>query len=329
MKRMLDWLSYLLWTSEAVFLAASTPHIATYFYHFDNPTDIWGQVYSWLVAYGLALTIDGVSFVILMSLVVAITHKRGGWLIAFLVFALLVISGLSWFINWQYDITFSSSMFAKADAIKTINGWTIGSLNPLIGGAFPLMAPLYALVAKALEVDESSLTKKAMTTEQFENEKRRLQQENELKSLKASQWNGKGLLSVAKERLIGVQSQDNEEPMIETEIVNEEPMMDDIADSVVSLDSFSSARNVPLEYACQLLECDTKTVKQLISKGKLKTPSNSLTKVTRSSIDEYLASKRRKRVQSQDNAVAMPVIESSNGHAMGDTDPLGMPALTV
>lgn len=203
MKRILDWLTWLLWTSEVVFLAASTPHIATYFEHFDNPTDVWSTAYAWAVGYGLALTIDGVTFVILMSLVVAIKYRRPWWLTSFLVFSLLLISTLSWFINWQYDIVFSSSTFAKADSIVALNGMSIGTLNPLIGGAFPLLSVLYALVAKALEVDEGSLVKTALTPEQFENEKQRLIQEQELKSLKASQRDGKGLLSRAQETLIG------------------------------------------------------------------------------------------------------------------------------
>src|SRR5256885_48751 len=121
MKKMLDWLTHLLWISEGIFLAASTPHIATYFAHFDNPTDFWGTIYAWGVGYGLALTIDGVSFVVLMSLIVAIKYKRSGLLVTFLVCALLLISGLSWFINWQYNIVFASSMFAKADGIITLS----------------------------------------------------------------------------------------------------------------------------------------------------------------------------------------------------------------
>ena len=213
MKKMLDWLTYLLWGSEIVFLAASTPHIATYFQHFDNPTTLPEQIYSWLVGYGLALTLDGVTFVVLMSLVVAITCRRPWWLTTFLVFALLLISALSWFINWQYDIVFSSSMFASADHIQ-VHAWSmntsIGNLNPLIGGAFPFLSVLYALVAKALEVDESVLTKTAMTPEQFENEKKRIEQEQQLKTLKASYRDGKGLLSLAQETVMGKSRDANE-----------------------------------------------------------------------------------------------------------------------
>lgn len=351
MNKMLNWLSYLLWTSEIVFLAASTPHIATYFEHFDNPTDLWGQIYSWIVGYGLALTIDGVSFVVLMSVVVAVKYRRSAWLTAFLVFALLLISSLSWFINWQYDIVFSSQTFAKADQIQIHTMWNttnIGSLNPLIGGAFPLLGVLYALVAKALEVDESALSKKALTEEQFENEKRRLQQERELKSLKASGWDGKGILTSAKERLIGTsmgdQSSLSEQTQDDYSQENDRSFEGDSSDTNSTLateeslsSSFASARNVPLEYACELLECDIKTVKQLISKGKLRTPANSQKLVTRTSIDEYLLTRKRRKTPSQESHPSLidqqpeyveSIATNGNGHSH-DTDPLGLPVLTI
>jgi len=331
MKKMLDWLMYLLWGSEIVFLAASTPHIATYFEHFDNPTDLWGAVYAWIVGYGLAFTIDGVTFVVLMSLVIAIKYRRPWWLTAFLTLSLLLISGLSWFINWQYDIVFGSSTFARADSIQ-VNMWfthtSVGSLNPLIGGAFPLLSVLYALVAKALEVDESALTKAAMTPEQFASEKLRLQQEQELKTLKASGWNGKGLLASAKERLIGVQPADIQAPITSDSEDIDTPIVDDPIDDVVLSDSLASARNVPLEYACQLLECDVRTVKQLLSKGKIKSPGTSAKLVTRSSIDAYLASRRKRKNQSQD--IQTPIADeyhaNGNGHNQ-DTDPLLLPVM--
>lgn len=202
---MLQWLTTLLWTSEIVFLAASTPHIAAYYEHFDNPNtmDWWGTVYAWGVGYGLALTIDGVSFVVLMSVIFAVRYRRPGWLIGFLILALTLIATLSWFINWQYDIVFSSPTFVRADRISTFTGLSIGTLNPIIGGAFPLLSVLYALVAKALEVDEGSLMKTAMTPEQFENERLRLSQEQELRALRSRQKDGKGLLSLAQETVMG------------------------------------------------------------------------------------------------------------------------------
>jgi hypothetical protein len=336
MKKMLDWLMYLLWGSEIVFLAASTPHIATYFEHFDNPTDLASSIYAWVVGYGLAFTIDGVTFVVLMSLVVAIKYRRPWWLTAFLILSLLLISSLSWFINWQYDIVFGSISFARADNVEII-GTTVGRLNPLIGGAFPLLSVLYALVAKALEVDESQLTKAALTPEQFENEKRRLKQEQELKAMKQAGWNGKGLLTSAKERLVGVQSLDSETLVSPSEEDNDTPRADDPIDNVVLSDSLGSTRNVPLNRACELLECDVRTVKQLLSKGKIKSPGTSEKLVTRSSIDAYLTTRRKRKGQSQESqptvareSLASDPVEGSqqNGHSY-DTDPLGFPVLNV
>ena len=209
MKKMLDWLTRFLWISEIIFLAASTPHIATYFTHFDNRTDLIGQVYAWGVGYGLALVIDGVSFIILMSTIFAIKYRRPRWLVGFLLFAMVLISALSWFINWQYDIVFASTTFANADKIVVFNT-TIGSLNPLIGGAFPFLSVLYALVAKAIEVEEGEINREAMTPEQFEMEKTRIAQEQELKTLRNAQRSGKGLLSIAQETVMG-RSSDAEE----------------------------------------------------------------------------------------------------------------------
>ncbi len=210
MQKMLDWLTRFIWISEIIFLAASTPHIATYFAHFDNPTNFLSTVYAWGVGYGLALLIDGVSFIVLMSMMFSVKYRRPKWLIGFLIFAMVLVSTLSWFINWQYNIVFSSSVFAAADKIEVFNGTTIGSLNPIIGGAFPFLSVLYALVAKAIEVDEGEMNKTALTPEQFEMEKIRIAQEQELRTLRNAQRSGKGLLSIAQETVMG-RSSDPEE----------------------------------------------------------------------------------------------------------------------
>lgn len=327
MKKILDWLTWLLWTSEIVFLSASTPHIATYFYHFDNPTNFWSQVYAWSVGYGLALTLDGVSFVILMSLVVAIRYKRPMWLTSFLILALLVISSLSWFINWQYDLVFRSNTFAIADNVKVHVPFihtTIGSLNPIIGGAFPFLSVLYALVAKALEVDESELVKSAMTSEQFEAEKRRIRQEQELKSLKASGRNGKGLVTSTKEFFMGtsmsIQSDETTTPIEEAYDDNEDatPMQsdDNVVISSQSTSEFIPTRNISLESACEQIGCDMRTLKQLISKGKIKTHANSDKLVTKSSLDHYLITRRRRKSKSDENDLAVSPIQSTNDTPM-------------
>ena len=206
MKKMLDWLTRFIWVSEVIFLAASTPHIATYYAHFDNPTDFVGTIYAWGVGYGLALLIDGVSFVVLMSMMFSVKYRRPGWLIGILIGALILISTLSWYINWQYDIVFSSTTFANADKIVVWSGVTVGSLNPIIGGAFPFLSILYAFVAKAIEVDDEQVNKSAMSPEAFEMEKIRIAQEQELRTLRSAGRSGKGLLSIAKDSVMGKSS---------------------------------------------------------------------------------------------------------------------------
>src|SRR5215471_2848299 len=143
MQKMLDWLTRFIWISEIIFLAASTPHIATYFEHFDNPNGLLSTVYSWGVAYGLALLIDGISFTILLSMLFSVKYRRGGWLVAGLIIAMIFVSSLSWFINWQYALVFSSKTFASADKVAVNVLWlhsSIGDLNPIIGGAFPFFS---------------------------------------------------------------------------------------------------------------------------------------------------------------------------------------------
>ena len=62
------WFSRFMWGTDIVFLAASTPHIAAWYAHFDNPTDVWSTAYAWTVGFGLAIAIDGVSLMLLYAL---------------------------------------------------------------------------------------------------------------------------------------------------------------------------------------------------------------------------------------------------------------------
>src|SRR5216683_3019116 len=134
------WFSRFMWSTDIVFLAASTPHIAAWYAHFDAPTDFWSGIYAWGVGFGLAVAIDGVSLMLLYALTRMIRRGEKAWgtkagILLFMAF----ISGLSWLINWQYDKEFASNAFAKADAISVnflFHTVSIGSLNPVIGGAF-------------------------------------------------------------------------------------------------------------------------------------------------------------------------------------------------
>jgi hypothetical protein len=202
------WFSRFMWGTDIVFLAASTPHIAAWYAHFDNPSDWVSTAYAWIVGFGLAIAIDGVSLMLLFALTRMIKggEKNTGTKVGILFF-MAFIAGLSWLINWQYDKQFASTAFAKADG-TTINllvhQVTIGSLNPIIGGAFSILIMAYALIGKVVKEDE----KPAMTDEEYEREKRRIERENELKQLRKS--TSHGILAVGKAAMFG-QSQGADE----------------------------------------------------------------------------------------------------------------------
>lgn len=203
------WFTRFMWGTDIVLLAASTPHIATWYQHFDNANDPISAFYSWLVGYGLAIAIDGVSLMLLYAMVRIIKHgtKSKGTVIGILVF-MGFIMGLSWFINWQYDWVYGSTSFAKADnmTFTIIRTFTVGQLNPIIGGAFSVLMMAYAIIAKAVRSEEPI---PEMTEEEFARQKRDITRKQELANLRKGN-NETGLLAGAKERLIG-KSKDTEE----------------------------------------------------------------------------------------------------------------------
>src|SRR5215469_8794110 len=195
------WFSRFMWGTDIVFLAASTPHIAAWYAHFDNPTDWVSSVYAWGVGFGLAIAIDGVSLMLLLALTRMIKRGEKGigtktGIILFMAF----IAGLSWLINWQYDTQFASDAFAKADGTSInliFRSVSVGALNPVLGGAFSVLIMAYALIAKVVKGDD----KPVLTDEEYEQEKRRIARENELRQLRKG--NNQGLLAIGKEALLG------------------------------------------------------------------------------------------------------------------------------
>lgn len=193
------WFTRFMFATEIIFLVASMPHIAAWFAHFDNPTDMWTSIYAWGIGFALAFAIDGVAFMVLLALTKILKHSKvNAWVVLGLIVFMVFIAGLSWFINVQYDVQFASIAFAKADAIPLF-GTTIGTLNPIIGGAFQLLILAYALIGKAIGGDDNPV----MSDEQFEAEKKRIAREQELKQLRGSNKNEQGLFARGKELAIG------------------------------------------------------------------------------------------------------------------------------
>lgn len=134
------------WCGYAVFLAASIPHIATYFRHFD-PMNTSSDTFYWIIGYALALVIDISDVLVSIAVIKAQANGArtrdlfGYWL--FIGF----ITALSWMINWQYNVVFGSSQFHVVDVYTVFGLFTIGQLNPVIGSAFQLLLLVYTGMA--------------------------------------------------------------------------------------------------------------------------------------------------------------------------------------
>lgn len=189
------WFSRLMWATDIILLLASMPHIAAWFAHFDNPTDMLSSIYAWGVGFGLALAIDGVSLMLLLAITRMIRQgkaKSRGTMFGLLAF-MAFIALLSWGINWQYNIQFASGAFAKADAVQIYGPLTVGGINPIIGGAFPILMLAYALVAKAMQVEVKPIA--ALSDEEQAARIKRAKQEQEYKAM----LKGPGFVQRAKE----------------------------------------------------------------------------------------------------------------------------------
>lgn len=197
------WLNRFMFATEIIFLAASMPHIAAWFAHFDNPTDAWSTAYAYGIGFALAFAIDGVSFVLLLAITRMFKQEKTN---GFVIFGLLVfmtfIALLSAWINWQYDVAFSSDMFVKADSIGMLNT-TVGALNPIVGGSFQILILAYALIGKAVKNDVQPL----MSDAEYEQERIRLMRKQELAALKRGSG---GLLASGKQALLGTSQSDEE-----------------------------------------------------------------------------------------------------------------------
>jgi hypothetical protein len=134
------------WFGFCVFLAASIPHIAAYYRHFDPNATGWADTAAWVIGYLIAIVIDVTDVLVSIAVLKEINrgtkkrHLLGYW--AFIVF----VMALSWFINWQYDIVYGTQAFARADS-QQIFGILIGSVNPIIGSAFQMLLLVYTAMA--------------------------------------------------------------------------------------------------------------------------------------------------------------------------------------
>lgn len=171
----LVWLKRFFWMAYGVFLAASIPHIATWFHHFDTSSDVWTNGFWWVVAYAIAITIDVTDVLLTVAIVKKMERNERGWASYLLLWSFVfAIMALSWFINWQYNVQYATSEFMRADN-QAIFGASVGAINPLIGSAFQLFVLAYTAIAHTVL--------KKTETKTYEELQKELNQKQNMRSL--------------------------------------------------------------------------------------------------------------------------------------------------
>jgi len=146
------------WFAFASFLAASIPHVA-YFFRAFEPQATVGQdpLFYWGIAYALAVSID-VMIVLLSVTVAQLKHQRVGRGTILSIWAfILLLTGLSWFINWQYARQFSSAMLNQV-AGTHLNLYffspNVGQIDPVIASMFQVFAIAYTYIADKIAMSK-------------------------------------------------------------------------------------------------------------------------------------------------------------------------------
>jgi hypothetical protein len=146
------------WFAFASFLAASIPHVA-YFFRAFEPQATAGQdpLFYWGIAYALAVSID-VMIVLLSVTVAQLKHQRVGRGTILSIWAfILLLTGLSWFINWQYARQFSSAMLDQV-AGTHLNAYffspSVGQIDPVIASMFQVFAIAYTYIADKIAMSK-------------------------------------------------------------------------------------------------------------------------------------------------------------------------------
>ena len=146
------------WFAFASFLAASIPHVA-YFFRAFEPQATAGQdpLFYWGIAYALAVSID-VMIVLLSVTVAQLKHQQVGRGTIYSIWAfILLLTGLSWFINWQYARQFSSAMLNQV-AGTHLNLYffspNVGQIDPVIASMFQVFAIAYTYIADKIAMSK-------------------------------------------------------------------------------------------------------------------------------------------------------------------------------
>src|SRR5215472_16416955 len=127
------------WMAFAAFLCASIPHIAYFFRSFDpigGPEDR----YWWAIAYAIAIGIDMTDFLLSMN-VARLSRNKASWRVLINRWLFIIgITSFSWFVNWEYNVQFSSTMLSKVDEVSLFGLLRVGDLNPVLASMFQVLS---------------------------------------------------------------------------------------------------------------------------------------------------------------------------------------------
>ena len=166
------------WFAFASFLAASIPHVAYFFRAFEPQVRGGQDSFYWGIAYAIAVSIDVMIF--LLSVTVAQLRRRQvgmGTVLSVWAFILL-LCGMSWFINWQYAEQFSSTMLSHVTGTHLdLLGFSpsVGQIDPAIASMFQVFAIAYTYIADKIAAGKAK-TAEELKAEADEEEQRSKEQ---------------------------------------------------------------------------------------------------------------------------------------------------------
>jgi len=141
------------WFAFASFLAASTPHVAYFFRAFEPWAGGNLDYLYWGVAGAIAVSIDVMVFLLSVTVADMQRRKANTATIATVWLFILLLSALSWFINWQYAEQFTSGMLSRVVG-ENLGPFNVGAIDPIIASMFQAFAIAYTYVADKIANDK-------------------------------------------------------------------------------------------------------------------------------------------------------------------------------
>lgn len=327
------------WFAFAAFLAASIPHVA-YFFRAFEPQDAGMDLWFWSVATFIAISIDVTVFLLSMTVASLHRQHASKGLIVSVWFFIIALAGLSWYMNNQYATHFADTRMIAATSLDIPWVGQIKDINPLIASCFQILAIAYTWIADKIAANETQKTAAQLEAEAKELEQISIQRQRIAAIKRANNKNFitnaisdvkeiKGQLFTRdqgqssddeqpQESRVQEQSKDRNTDELEAlklrstatqtgdKNTNEVPHSSDENGAKIDaqndgLDGLSGRSTVTIETAAKMIGCEMKYVKQLRSRGRLKTSPRNNELITVASIKSYNAARRKTNQKPQES----------------------------